>query len=129
ADLHDPDSILDHPDVRAAVDFSRPVGLLLLGILHHFADDEDPAGTAARLYAALAPGSYVTISHFHDPGAAHPEASRKALEVERVFNQTLGTGRWRGHDEIAGYFDGLELLDPGVVPLAEWRPDAGDGPT
>jgi SAM-dependent methyltransferase len=129
ADLHEPPSILEHPDVRAAIDFGQPVGLLILGILHHFADDEDPAGAAAALYRALAPGSYVAISHFQDPGEAHPEASRKALEVERVFNQTLGTGRWRRHDEIVGYLDGLELLEPGVVPLSQWRPDPDDEPS
>jgi hypothetical protein len=129
ADARAPRDIIDHPGVRSLIDFDQPVGLLLLGILHHMSDDEDPGGIAAALYGALAPGSYVAISHFHDPGAAQPDASRKALEVERIFNQTLGTGRWRTHDEIVGYFTGLELLDPGVVPLAEWRPDPGTAPS
>ncbi len=128
SDARRPQTILDHPDVHKLIDFDRPVGLLLLGILHHMADEEDPAGIAATLYAGLAPGSYVAISHFHDPGAAHPEESRNAREVERIFNQTMGTGRWRTHDEILAYFGGLELLEPGIVPLAEWRPEPGTTP-
>ncbi|GAA5195737.1 SAM-dependent methyltransferase [Rugosimonospora acidiphila] len=129
ADLHQPTEILDHPGVRGLIDFTRPVGLLLMGILHHFGDDEDPAGVAATLYDALPSGSYVAISHFHDPGEAHPDASRKALEVERIFNQTLGTGRWRTHDEIMAYLAGLELIEPGLVPLPEWRPEPGTKPS
>jgi hypothetical protein len=126
ADIRRPEEIITHPEVRAFIDFDQPVGLLLLGILHHLNDDEDPGAVATALRDALAPGSYVVISHFQDPGAAHPEASRKALEVEKIFNQTLGTGRWRTHDEILGYLAGLELLEPGVVPLPEWRPGPDD---
>ncbi|GIH14722.1 SAM-dependent methyltransferase [Rugosimonospora africana] len=128
ADVRQPRSILDHPDVHGLIDFDQPVGLLLLGILHHLADDEKPGDIAASLYAGLAPGSYVAISHFHDPGEAHPEESRSAREVERIFNQTMGTGRWRTHDEILAYFAGLELVEPGIVPMAEWRPEPGTAP-
>jgi hypothetical protein len=126
ADLRAPDAILGHPDVQDSIDFNQPVGLLLLAILHHLNDDEDPAGIAAHLRDALPSGSYVAISHFHNPGDRHPEAARKATEVERVFNQTMGTGRWRGYDEILGYFGDLELLEPGLVPLPEWRPDSSE---
>ena len=128
ADIRQPQVILDHPEVRQFIDFQQPVGLLLLAILHHLNDDEDPAGVAARLIDPLAPGCYVAVSHFHNPGEAHPDAARKALEVEKIFNQTLGTGRWRTRAEILGYFAGLELIDPGVVPLAEWRPVPGEIP-
>jgi hypothetical protein len=126
ADLRHPDDILNHPDVRTLIDFTEPVGLLLFGILHHLKDSEDPAGIAAQLRDALPAGSYVAISHFHDPGDAHPDASRKALVVEKIFNETLGTGRWRTRDEILAYFGDLEVLEPGLVPFAEWRPDAGE---
>jgi S-adenosyl methyltransferase len=129
ADVRDPRAILDHPVVREHIDFGRPVGLLLLSILHHVHDDEDPAAIAAVLRDALPPGSYLALAHFRDPGAEHPDVSAKALEVERVFNQTLGTGRWRRQEEILAYFGDLELLEPGLVPLSEWRPDPGDAPS
>lgn len=123
ADIRRPEEILRHPDVLRSLDFDQPIGLLMLAILHHLNDHEEPGGVAARLTDAMPSGSYVAISHFRDPGAEHPEASRKALEVEKVFNQTLGTGRWRTQLEIESYFAGLELVEPGVVPMAEWRPD------
>lgn len=129
ADVHDPEAILTHPEVLEFIDFSQPVGLLLLSILHHVGDAEDPGAIAARLRAPLATGSYLAQSHFRDPGEAHPEASRKAREVERIFNETLGTGRWRTDAEILSYFGDFEVLAPGLVPLAEWRPDPGAEPS
>jgi hypothetical protein len=126
ADLRQPDEILRHPHVRELIDFRQPVGLLLFAILHHLKDDEDPAGIATHLRDATASGSYVAISHFHNPGDAHPDASKKAMVVEKIFNQTLGTGRWRTHDEIVSYFGNLDVLEPGLVPLPEWRPEPGE---
>lgn len=125
ADVRSPEAILDHPETRRFLDFDRPVGLLLFGILHHLRDDENPKGVAARLVAALPSGSYVAISHFRDPGDRAPDASRKAREVERIFNESLGTGRWRTDEEILSFADGLTLVEPGLVPLPEWRPDPG----
>ncbi|MCG5437842.1 SAM-dependent methyltransferase [Micromonospora foliorum] len=124
ADIREPQVILNHPDVRRFLDFDRPIGLLLFAILHHLGDDEDPRAVAAALIDALPSGSYVAISHFRDPGERDPEGSRKAREVERVFNESLGTGRWRTDEEILSFADGLELLEPGLVPLAEWRPES-----
>ncbi|GIJ24091.1 SAM-dependent methyltransferase [Micromonospora lutea] len=126
ADIRSPEAILDHPETRRFLDFSRPVGLLLFGILHHLRDDEDPKSVARRLIDALPSGSYVAISHFRDPGERDPEASRKAREVERIFNESLGTGRWRTDEEILSYVEGLEVLEPGLVPFAEWRPEPGE---
>lgn len=129
ADIRQPEQILDNPEVRSMIDFAQPVGLLLLGILHHLADDEDPGAVAAVYRGAVCPGSYLAISHFHDPGDAHPDASKKALMVEKIFNQTMGTGRWRQHDEIVGYFGDFELLEPGVTALPDWRPAPDDEPS
>ncbi|GAA1742477.1 SAM-dependent methyltransferase [Luedemannella helvata] len=128
ADAKDPASILNHPEVVSRIDFSQPVGILLFAILHHLRDDEDPLGVAAALRAPLVAGSHLAISHFRDPGPAHPEASAKALQVEKIFNETMGTGRWRKQEEILAYFGDTELLEPGLVPLAEWRPDPGEEP-
>ncbi|WFE19589.1 SAM-dependent methyltransferase [Solwaraspora sp. WMMD937] len=129
ADTRDPGQILANPDVQSMIDMDQPVGLLMLGILHHLGDDEDPAGVATVYRDAVPSGSYLALSHFHNPGDSQPEAARKAFVVEKIFNQTLGTGRWRQRDEILGYFGDFEMLEPGLVPLAQWRPDPDDEPS
>ncbi|MFY1675301.1 SAM-dependent methyltransferase [Plantactinospora sp. WMMB334] len=126
ADVREPEEILDHPEVRRVIDFEQPVGLLLMAILHHLHDHEEPGAVTRRLTAALPSGSYLAISHFHDPGEAHPDISQKVRGVEKIFNETLGTGRWRTHQEILAFFGDLELLPPGLVPVAEWRPDGDE---
>jgi SAM-dependent methyltransferase len=126
ADLRRPDQILGNTVVRGFIDFAEPVGLLMFAVVHHINDDEDPAGLVAYLSNALAPGSHLAISHFHNPGSARPEDSRRAARSESMFAQTFGTGRWRTREEILAYFGDMELLDPGLVPLPEWRPDPGD---
>ena len=128
ADIRDLDAIVNAPEVRSFIDFDQPVGLLLLSILHHLQDEEDPGQIAAQLRALLAPGSYLAISHFHDPGESLPVISREARQVEKIFNETLGTGRWRTHDEILAYLGDFEVLEPGLVPLQEWHPDGSEGP-
>jgi hypothetical protein len=124
ADIRAPEAILDHPVVRQYLDFTQPVGLLLLSILHHLHDAEDPGAVAAALRDAMPSGSHLAIIHFWDPADEHPQVSAKVRDAERVFNETLGTGRWRHRDEIQAYFGDFEMLEPGLVPLAEWRPDA-----
>jgi SAM-dependent methyltransferase len=123
ADARDPAQILASPAVNEFLDLRRPVGLLMMAILHHISDEEDPAGIAARFRDALAPGSYLAISSFRMPGPEHPEDAAKTREVQDLFNRTLGTGRWREPGEILSWFGDWELLPPGLVPLPEWRPD------
>src|SRR5262249_29902717 len=78
ADTRRPVEVLENPETQGWIDFSKPVGLLMLAILHHLNDDEDP-GAVARAYRDAVPsGSYVAISHFCDPGERHPDASTKA---------------------------------------------------
>jgi S-adenosyl methyltransferase len=125
ADLRRPEEILTDPTVKESIDFTRPVGLLLSAIVHHLTDEEDPDGIVARLRDALPAGSYLALSHFRNPGAAHPQAAAYAAAGEKLLNERLGTGRWRTHQEILAYFGDLELIDPGLVPLSEWRPDPG----
>jgi hypothetical protein len=126
ADLRRPEEILDDPEVRQFIDFSQPVGFLLFAILHHINDEEDPAGIAARLRREMTPGDYMAISHFTNPGSAHPQDAERAGMCEKIFNEKLGTGRWRTRAEILAYFGDLEPVEPGLVPLPEWRPDPGD---
>jgi len=122
ADIRAPEAILDHEVVRQYLDFTEPVGLLLLSILHHLHDAEEPGKIAATLRDALPSGSHLAIIHFWDPADEHPDISAKVHDAERVFNETLGTGRWRHRAEIEAYFGDFEMVEPGLVPLAEWRP-------
>jgi SAM-dependent methyltransferase len=123
ADLREPTRILRHATVTRMIDFGRPVGLLLLAILHHINDEEDPARLVKVLRDAMPPGSYLAISSFRLPGPEFGDLRDKTLEAEKVLNENLGTGRWREDEEILAWFGDWELLEPGFVPLAEWRQD------
>jgi S-adenosyl methyltransferase len=123
ADIRDPGDILADPTVARLIDFDRPVGLLLLAVLHHVQDDEDPNGIAERLRDAMPPGSYLAISSLRLPGHDLPELRALTIEGEKLLADGLGSGRWREDDEIRAWFGDWELLPPGLVSLAEWRPD------
>jgi hypothetical protein len=116
SDLRDTAAILADPDVKRLIDFDRPVGVMLVGVLHHLHDDDDPRGIVEAYMAAVPSGSYLFITHF----CASTQESRDA---EQKYLALLGTGRFRTPEEITAFFDGFELLEPGVVPLPLWRPD------
>ncbi|MFD1541027.1 SAM-dependent methyltransferase [Nonomuraea guangzhouensis] len=116
SDLRDPAAILSDETVKRLIDLDRPVGLMLVGILHHLHDSEDPKGIVDAYMAAIPSGSYLFITHFCS-------ATQDARDAEKKFLALLGTGRFRTPEEITGFFDGFELLEPGVVPLPLWRPD------
>jgi hypothetical protein len=129
ADVREPQTILNHADVRRLIDLDQPVGLLFFAILHHLDDDEDPGGVTAEFLKAVPPGSHIAISHFHNPGDEHPKVAAQAAAGEKLFNERLGTGRWRTREEILAYFGDLELIEPGLVPLPRWLPyPKGTGP-
>lgn len=116
-DLRDPAGIIGHPVVRAHLDWTRPIGLLLSGILHHIIDDERPAQLTAELIGALPSGSYVFIHHLLD--IDHPAAVHLRQFLERAFGRT----QFRTADQVRELFCGLELVEPGLVRVSEWRPD------
>jgi hypothetical protein len=116
ADIRRPDTILTSPTVLGFLDFSRPIGLILNAVIHHVNDDENPRAIVTAFKCALAPGSYLQLTHFSD---AAPEAAA----LEQVLMQAIGSGRMRGRQEFTSFFDGLELVGPGVVFAPEWRPD------
>jgi hypothetical protein len=124
-DVREPAEILADPDVRRLIDFGRPVGLLLLAILHHVEDADDPGRIAAQLRDAMPPGSYLALSSFHMPGPELPELRALTIESEKLLLGTLGSGRWRESEEIQSWFGDWELLEPGLVPLPDWRPEPG----
>jgi S-adenosyl methyltransferase len=118
ADLRDTGSILRH--AARTLDFSRPVAVLLLAVLHFVPDADDPPGIVAALSKGLARGSFVVISHLTADFA--PEAVRDAAEV---YNKVVSTPVIpRSHAEVSGLFAGLSLVAPGVLPVSEWRPGA-----
>jgi SAM-dependent methyltransferase len=124
ADLRDPEKILAHRRLGRLIDFSQPVGLLLVAVLHFITDEEDPAGIVATLRDALAPGSYLAISHGTDEGK--PGVAQAA---EKVYDRGVAAPlRMRSRAEILPFFDGWELVEPGLVVLPEWRPDADAEP-
>ena len=123
ADIRDPAQILTNPTVLSLIDFDKPVGLLMLAILHHIEDNDDPAWIAARFRKAMPAGSYLAISSFRMPGAEAPELRAVTVENEKVAAQGFGSARWREEEEIRGWFGDWELVPPGLVSLADWRPD------
>jgi hypothetical protein len=119
ADFCEPDEVLDNPELRALIDFDRPVGLLMVAVLHHLDDAQRPGELVARYRDAVPSGSFVFITHFIDGG-------EETAEIERVLLSDLGSGRFRTFDEVRGFFAGMQLQEPGVVYNPLWRPDPSD---
>ena len=125
ADLRDGAGILALPEVAAHLDVSKPVAVILFAILHFIADDVDPAGIVGRLGGAVAPGSYLALTHIGSDFFPDKQAMAEAVEVYEKASERV----WpRGRDQILGFFDGFELLDPGLVPKHQWRPVTGVAP-
>jgi hypothetical protein len=121
ADLRDTDKILDDRRVRNTLDFSEPMALMLVAVLHFMRDEADPYGIVARLVAAMPAGSYLVISHatgdFWTPRA-----------LADVAAGTYGPFWPRTKEEFARFFDGLDLMPPGIVSVAEWRAETETQP-
>jgi S-adenosyl methyltransferase len=121
ADLHDPARILADPATRATLDFSQPIALILVAVLHFVPDEDDPAGIVSELTSALPPGSYVAASHAS--GEHFPDGLAGA---GRVYRDRGLRGALRTAAEFTELvFPGLDLVDPGVVLVSEWRADPG----
>lgn len=126
ADVRDPAAILGNPAIRDHLDFTQPVGLLLLAILHFIPDNKEAAGIVAELRRPLVPGSYVAISHGH-PGEMTGDLEEKGRELYGRTRQGAAVGRTRA--DMAAWLEGLELLHPGIVPIQSWRPEGDVDPT
>jgi hypothetical protein len=122
ANLREPDKILADPETQLLLDFSQPVAVLLVAVLHFIPDDAQAADILATLRGALAPGSYLVICHNCQDG--QPEL---ASSFENVYNSRVTAQlRFRTRDEIARLCDGFTLIDPGLVWIPQWRPDSPD---
>lgn len=122
ADLHDPDTILK----RAAetLDFTRPVAVILVAVLHFFPDEADPWGLVRRVVDAVPSGSYLAISHLTGDFAPDPMAK----VMEHLNRKSSDPFVLRPREEIARFFAGLEMVEAGLVPVNDWRPDPNQPP-
>jgi hypothetical protein len=125
ADLREPEKILADPVTTATLDFTQPIALMLVAVLHFVPDEEDPRRIVGTLVDALPSGSYLVASHatseyYPDHGAA----------AARIYHERGIPFQFRDADELAEVaFGGLEMVDPGLVLVSEWRPeDAGPRP-
>ncbi|MFC4855024.1 SAM-dependent methyltransferase [Actinophytocola glycyrrhizae] len=128
ADIFEPRRVVENETVRATIDFTVPVVLLLVGTMHYVCDDAAAPRIMREYIDALAPGSYVVFSHFIDPET--PELTPIAKRVEDVLvNGPIGAGRFRTRAEVMAMVDGLEMVapnaqdPPGLSVCAEWWPD------
>jgi SAM-dependent methyltransferase len=118
ADLRRPEEIIDNPEVRERLDFSRPIAILLVAIVHFLRDADDPETIVARFRDALPPGGHLVLSHVC--GDALPESVPGVTEVYARSSTPIVA---RDLERIRGLFGDLDLLDPGLVNVAQWRPD------
>ncbi|MGH3169427.1 MAG: SAM-dependent methyltransferase [Trebonia sp.] len=121
ADLRDTTRILDH--ARTVLDFGEPVAIMLSGVLHCIADDEDPYGVVARLMAAVPPGSYLLLAH-----PANDVITGAASATTQINTKLREPVTFRSRDQITRFFDGLDIVEPGLVQPQDWRPDPGAPP-
>lgn len=118
ADMRDPAAVLRHPEVRRLIDLGRPVGLLMITVLHFIPDDEDPFAAVAKFAGAVPPGSYLAISH-----ATAEAAPDTVAKVENLYKKATRNVCPRPADQIRRFFDGFELVEPGLVYVPSWRHD------
>ena len=118
ADLRDPRPILEQ--AAGTLDFSQPVAIMLISVLQVIGDDDDPYGIVATLLDAMPPGSYLALSHV----AADIDAQRAGQARDRLNQLAYQKTTMRTHAQVARFFDGLELVEPGLVQVQEWRPDS-----
>lgn len=115
ADMRDTDALLE--GVSRTLDLSRPVGVIFSDCLGHIRDEEDPWGVVSRLTRHLTSGSYLMVSHASD-------TNPRQVEAQRVYNAAADVPYvLRPVDRIARFFDGMDMVDPGLVPWRDWKPD------
>ncbi|GAA4619942.1 SAM-dependent methyltransferase [Actinoallomurus vinaceus] len=124
ADMREPETILDDPQVRELIDFSRPVAVLFVAVFHFVTPAEDPARIVAAFRGRQAPGSYVTISHLTSDGVPPEDIAG----WEAGFAGATSPIVFRTEKEIQALFDGYEMVEPGLVRPHTWHPDDDGAP-
>ncbi len=119
ADLRQPQEIIDHPGLAGFIDWGQPLALLLVAVMHFVQDYDDPLAIIGQFRNQMAPGSYLVISHVH-----HEQDREVTGQVTGIYAKASAPLVFRTRDQITGLFAGFGLVDPGVVPLPEWRPES-----
>lgn len=122
ADVRDPDSILANPDVTRLIDFSQPVAVLFVAVLHGIPDEADPAGIVRAVGDRMSAGGYLILSHLTSEG--HP--AELVAQKEAIFARSNAPVCYRSRDQILHMFDGFDLVEPGLTAVTQWRGDALD---
>jgi hypothetical protein len=118
-DLRTPAAILADPELRRLIDFSEPVAILLVAILHFISDADDPAGIITELLAPFPSGSYLALSH------ATPDGTPAIYDAVRVYDEATAQAHVRRHDDVLALVRGLDLVEPGMVWTPQWHPEPG----
>jgi hypothetical protein len=120
ADLRDPGHILDHPEIREHLDFDRPIGLVIVGMIMQISDDESPEAIIAELMKPLAPGSHLLLTAWPDTG----DPAQRALS--QACLETLGNGWIRPIERLEAHFQGMPMVPPGLEYVSRWYPEEPD---
>ena len=123
ADLRDPGYVLAQPEVGELLDLSRPIGVLMIAVLHFVADGDDPAGVVGKYRDATAPGSFLAITH-----ATNDYRPAMAKDAEAVYQRASHQMHYRSKPDIAELLSGYALIEPGLVDMIHWRPEPDDEP-
>ncbi|MER5447488.1 SAM-dependent methyltransferase [Streptomyces sp. NPDC002764] len=121
ADVRKPQEILASAEVERLIDLNRPVALLLVAILHFVEDEDDPYEAVAQLRDALAPGSLLILTHASYEGI--PLSPERAAGTVDVYKDIRNPLIMRSREGIARFFEGYDMVEPGLVPMPHWRPD------
>jgi SAM-dependent methyltransferase len=121
ADLRDIEQVLAADGARELLDFDQPVAALMFAVLHHIPDRDDPATLIRGYLDVLAPGSFLALTHLTAEHA--PETMGAVFDL---LENSRHPGTPRSRADVESLLDGLDLVEPGVVPIAEWRPEVGD---
>lgn len=117
ADMRDPATVLDAEPTRRLLDRSRPIALMMVAVLHYVSRADDAKAIVGRYLSVLAPGSYLVVSHTTEDPRPHI-----AAQIKKIFDSTATPVTHRTREEVADLFEGLELVEPGVVWTPQWRP-------
>lgn len=123
ADMRDPRTVINHRELRGVLDFRQPVALLMSAVLHSVPDDEDPEGIVAAYRDATVPGSYLAVTHATDD--YRPDLVERTAAIYRHAGYRF---TYRPKERIEKFFDGYELIAPGLVDVINWRPDPSPTP-
>jgi hypothetical protein len=125
ADLRDPASIWQHPDVADLLDWTEPIAVLCTSTLHFVPEEDEPLKIIAEYRDRMAPGSYLAITH----GTMEEDPAGERDKAAGVYRQASSQLHVRPLADVRRFFDGLELVEPGLAWITEWRPEPGTAPT